>query len=100
MIKLPLRRHSTQCMFASWFTVNTVTAVCVLSYVTTYHIHSILAMKVWVLALLSISLLVFCSCVLLICRQPQTSKKVSFMVRGHTTPVSGYRVCAAAHKHS
>lgn len=57
-----------------------VTAVCVLSYITTYHIPSILSMKVWVLAVLSVSLLVFCSCVLLICRQPQTSKKVSFMV--------------------
>lgn len=66
--------------------MNTVSVVCVLSYITTYHIHSIMGMKVWVLASLSVSLLVFCSCVLLICRQPQTSKKVSFMVRGHTAP--------------
>lgn len=70
----------SRCLFVCLFVMNTVTAVCVLSYITTYHIPSILSMKVWVLAVLSVSLLVFCSCVLLICRQPQTSKKVSFMV--------------------
>lgn len=54
--------------------------VCVVSYLTTYHISSILSMKVWVLALLTVCLLIFAGCVFMVCRQPQTSKKVSFMV--------------------
>lgn len=58
----------------------TVVIVCALSYLTTYHISSILGTQVWVLVLLSVGLLLFSCCVLLICRQPQTSKKVSFMV--------------------
>lgn len=58
----------------------TVVIVCVLSYLTTYHISSILGTQVWVLVLLSMCLLLFSCCILLICRQPQTSKKVSFMV--------------------
>ncbi|XP_060904868.1 cationic amino acid transporter 2 isoform X2 [Labrus mixtus] len=57
-----------------------VLLVCVMSYLTTYHIGSILAMEVWILALLTLCLLIFSSCVYMICRQPQTSKKVSFMV--------------------
>uniref|UniRef100_A0A4W6BXT1 Solute carrier family 7 member 2 n=1 Tax=Lates calcarifer TaxID=8187 RepID=A0A4W6BXT1_LATCA len=57
-------------------------AVCVLilSYLTTYHISSILGMEVWILASLSMCLLIFSGCVLMVYRQPQTSKKVSFMV--------------------
>uniref|UniRef100_A0A3Q3MLJ9 Cationic amino acid transporter 2 n=1 Tax=Labrus bergylta TaxID=56723 RepID=A0A3Q3MLJ9_9LABR len=58
----------------------TVLLVCVMSYLTTYHIGSILAMEVWILALLTLCLLIFSGCVYMICRQPQTSKKVSFMV--------------------
>lgn len=56
--------------------------VCVLSYLTTYHIGNILRMEVWVLASLSLGLLIFSGCVYMVCRQPQTTKKVSFMVRG------------------
>lgn len=55
--------------------------VCLLSYLTTYHISSILCTEVWVLVLLSISVVIFSSCIILICKQPQTCKKVSFMVR-------------------
>ncbi|XP_068181388.1 cationic amino acid transporter 2 isoform X2 [Antennarius striatus] len=54
--------------------------VCVLSYLTTYHNKSIVGMEVWLLALLSVCLLIFIGCIVMICRQPQTSKKVSFMV--------------------
>lgn len=57
-----------------------VLVVCVMSYLTTYHIGAILNLKVWIFALLSVCLLIFSGCVLMICRQPQTSKKVSFMV--------------------
>ncbi|XP_036933802.1 cationic amino acid transporter 2 isoform X2 [Acanthopagrus latus] len=57
-----------------------VLVVCVLSYLTTYHIGNILRMEVWVLASLSVGLLVFSGCVYMVCRQPQTTKKVSFMV--------------------
>uniref|UniRef100_A0A8C2WJH2 Cationic amino acid transporter 2 n=1 Tax=Cyclopterus lumpus TaxID=8103 RepID=A0A8C2WJH2_CYCLU len=54
--------------------------VCVVSYLTTYHIYSILYMEVWILALLTVCLLIFSGCVFMVCRQPQTTKKVSFMV--------------------
>ncbi|XP_030594523.1 cationic amino acid transporter 2 isoform X2 [Archocentrus centrarchus] len=57
-----------------------VLIVCVVSYLTTYHINSILGMEVWILALLSVCLLIFSSCVFMVVRQPQTNKKVSFMV--------------------
>ncbi|XP_018530910.1 LOW QUALITY PROTEIN: cationic amino acid transporter 2 [Lates calcarifer] len=57
-----------------------VLVVCVVSYLTTYHISSILGMEVWILASLSMCLLIFSGCVLMVYRQPQTSKKVSFMV--------------------
>ncbi|XP_054648323.1 cationic amino acid transporter 2 isoform X3 [Dunckerocampus dactyliophorus] len=57
-----------------------VLLVCVLSYLTTYHIESICGLKVWILASLTACLLMFCGCVFMICRQPQTTQKVSFMV--------------------
>lgn len=57
-----------------------VLLVCVVSYLTTYYIGSILGLEVWILAFLSISLLIFSGCVFMICRQPQTAKRVSFMV--------------------
>ncbi|KAK2849452.1 hypothetical protein Q5P01_009286 [Channa striata] len=57
-----------------------VLVVCVVSYLTTYRVNSILAMEVWVLALLATCLLIFSGCTFMVCRQPQTSKKVSFMV--------------------
>lgn len=59
--------------------------VCVLSYLTTYQISSILGAQAWTLALMSLCLVLFGCCILLICRQPQTSKKVSFMVGGTRT---------------
>ncbi|XP_059201523.1 cationic amino acid transporter 2 isoform X2 [Centropristis striata] len=57
-----------------------VLVVCVVSYLTTYHIPCILSMEVWILAVLTLCLLIFSGCVFMVCRQPQTSKKVSFMV--------------------
>ncbi|XP_077388601.1 cationic amino acid transporter 2 isoform X2 [Festucalex cinctus] len=57
-----------------------VLLVCVISYLTTYHIASIISIQVWILASLSACLLLFGCCVVIICRQPQTTKKVSFMV--------------------
>ncbi|XP_041653199.1 cationic amino acid transporter 2 isoform X2 [Cheilinus undulatus] len=57
-----------------------VLLVCVVSYLTTYHISSIVGMEVWILVLMSMCLLIFTGCIFMICRQPQTSKKVSFMV--------------------
>ncbi|XP_053179286.1 cationic amino acid transporter 2 [Scomber japonicus] len=57
-----------------------VLLVCVASYLTTYHNSSIIGMEVWILASLAVFLLLFSGCVYMIYRQPQTSKKVSFMV--------------------
>uniref|UniRef100_A0A3B3ZXS8 Cationic amino acid transporter 2 n=1 Tax=Periophthalmus magnuspinnatus TaxID=409849 RepID=A0A3B3ZXS8_9GOBI len=57
-----------------------VLLVCVMSYLTTCHVRAIVSLEVWVLVLLSLCLLLFSLCVLMICRQPQTTKKVSFMV--------------------
>uniref|UniRef100_A0A669B724 Cationic amino acid transporter 2 n=1 Tax=Oreochromis niloticus TaxID=8128 RepID=A0A669B724_ORENI len=57
-----------------------VLVVCVISYLTTYHINSVLGLEVWILASLSVCLLVFSSCIFMVIRQPQTKKKVSFMV--------------------
>uniref|UniRef100_H2M2U7 Cationic amino acid transporter 2 n=1 Tax=Oryzias latipes TaxID=8090 RepID=H2M2U7_ORYLA len=54
--------------------------VCIVSYLTTYHFEALCSAEAWILALLSTCLLVFSGCVLMVCRQPQTSKKVSFMV--------------------
>ncbi|XP_049604516.1 cationic amino acid transporter 2 isoform X2 [Syngnathus scovelli] len=57
-----------------------VLLVCVISYLTTYHIDAIIGMEVWIFATLSVCLLIFVGCVVMICRQPQTAQKVSFMV--------------------
>ncbi|KAM4733228.1 cationic amino acid transporter 2 isoform 2-T2 [Anableps anableps] len=57
-----------------------VVIVCVISYLTTYHFNSIVGLEVWILVLLSVCLLIFSFCVFMVCRQPQTTKKVSFMV--------------------
>ncbi|XP_046706197.1 cationic amino acid transporter 2 isoform X2 [Silurus meridionalis] len=54
--------------------------VCVMSALTTHCGQSILALEPWVLGVLAASFLIFFMCVVLVCRQPQTSKKVSFMV--------------------
>lgn len=73
--------------------LTAVLVVCVVSYLTTYHIGSILGVEVWILASLSVCLLIFSGCVYMICRQPQTRKKVSFMVRGRSiSPPSSYQV--------
>ncbi|XP_041846989.1 cationic amino acid transporter 2 isoform X1 [Melanotaenia boesemani] len=57
-----------------------VMVVCIISYLTTYHLDSISGLKAWILALLSVCFLIFSGCIFMICRQPQTTKKVSFMV--------------------
>uniref|UniRef100_A0A1A8S403 Solute carrier family 7 (Cationic amino acid transporter, y+ system), member 2 n=1 Tax=Nothobranchius rachovii TaxID=451742 RepID=A0A1A8S403_9TELE len=57
-----------------------VLVVCVVSYLTTYHFGSLFGLEVWLLAVLSVCLVIFGACVLMVCRQPQTTKKVSFMV--------------------
>ncbi|XP_008292918.1 cationic amino acid transporter 2 isoform X1 [Stegastes partitus] len=57
-----------------------VLVVCAVSYLTTYHIYAIIGLEVWILASLTVCLLIFSGCVFMVCRQPQTSKKVSFMV--------------------
>uniref|UniRef100_A0A3Q2PKY3 Cationic amino acid transporter 2 n=1 Tax=Fundulus heteroclitus TaxID=8078 RepID=A0A3Q2PKY3_FUNHE len=57
-----------------------VLIVCITSYLTTYHFNSIIGLEVWILASLSACLLIFSFCVFMVCRQPQTTKKVSFMV--------------------
>lgn len=67
------------CVFVCF--LITVLDVCVVSYLTTYHLQSISCFEVWILALLSVCLVIFSGCVLMVCRQPQTTKKVSFMVR-------------------
>ncbi|XP_072295991.1 cationic amino acid transporter 2 isoform X2 [Eucyclogobius newberryi] len=57
-----------------------VMAVCVMSFLTTVHVGDIVSLVPWVLVLLGFSLLLFSFCVFMICQQPQTTKKVSFMV--------------------
>ncbi|XP_064829449.1 cationic amino acid transporter 2 isoform X2 [Oncorhynchus masou masou] len=57
-----------------------VLVVCVISALTTYHGYAIICMETWILCCLALSLVVFIGCVVLICQQPQTSRKVSFMV--------------------
>uniref|UniRef100_A0A672Z1U0 Cationic amino acid transporter C-terminal domain-containing protein n=1 Tax=Sphaeramia orbicularis TaxID=375764 RepID=A0A672Z1U0_9TELE len=60
--------------------ISVVLMVCVISYFTTYHTGPIINMEVWILALLCVCLLIFGGSVFMISRQPQTNKKVSFMV--------------------
>ncbi|KAL0973922.1 hypothetical protein UPYG_G00212980 [Umbra pygmaea] len=57
-----------------------VLVVCVISALTTYHSYAIVNVEAWMLCSLALALLLFIVCVILICKQPQTSKKVSFMV--------------------
>ncbi|XP_043113656.1 cationic amino acid transporter 2 isoform X1 [Puntigrus tetrazona] len=57
-----------------------VFAVCVISALNTYYGQAIIALKPWALGVLGASLFIFIMCILLVCRQPQTRKKVSFMV--------------------
>ncbi|XP_068069300.2 cationic amino acid transporter 2 isoform X1 [Danio rerio] len=60
--------------------IITVLVVCVVSTLNTYYGQAIIAMELWALGVLAASLFIFIICVFLICRQPQTRKKVSFMV--------------------
>uniref|UniRef100_A0A9J7YX90 Cationic amino acid transporter 2 n=1 Tax=Cyprinus carpio carpio TaxID=630221 RepID=A0A9J7YX90_CYPCA len=57
-----------------------VFVVCVISALNTYYGHAIIAMEPWALGVLGASFFIFILCILLVCRQPQTRKKVSFMV--------------------
>ncbi|XP_016366670.1 cationic amino acid transporter 2 isoform X1 [Sinocyclocheilus rhinocerous] len=57
-----------------------VFVVCVISTLNTYYGPAIIAMEPWALGVLGASLFIFIMCILLVCRQPQTRKKVSFMV--------------------
>ncbi|XP_036406610.1 cationic amino acid transporter 2 isoform X2 [Megalops cyprinoides] len=57
-----------------------VLVVCVVSTLTTYKGQAILAMESWILGLLAVAFVIFVACVFIVCRQPQTRKKVSFMV--------------------
>ncbi|KAL7863180.1 hypothetical protein SRHO_G00121640 [Serrasalmus rhombeus] len=57
-----------------------VVTVCVISAITTHCGQAILSMVPWVLGTLAVSFVVFFICIILVCRQPQTSKRVSFMV--------------------
>ncbi|XDV37148.1 hypothetical protein PO909_006800 [Leuciscus waleckii] len=57
-----------------------VIIVCVVSTLNTYYGQAIIAMEPWALGVLAASLFIFIMCILLVCRQPQTRKKVSFMV--------------------
>lgn len=62
------------------FLLFTAIIVCIISALTTYYGQAILAMEPWVLGVLGASFFIFFMCIVLVCRQPQTSKKVSFMV--------------------
>ncbi|KAG1929124.1 cationic amino acid transporter 2 isoform X2 [Pimephales promelas] len=57
-----------------------VLIVCVVSTLNTYYGQAVIAMEPWALGVLVASLFIFIMCILLVCRQPQTRKKVSFMV--------------------
>ncbi|KAL4641475.1 cationic amino acid transporter 2-like isoform X2 [Arapaima gigas] len=57
-----------------------VLLVCVISSLTTYYIPLILQKEPWLLGLLLAALLLLLGCIFVICRQPQTRRKVSFMV--------------------
>uniref|UniRef100_A0A9J7ZFA9 Solute carrier family 7 member 2 n=2 Tax=Cyprinus carpio TaxID=7962 RepID=A0A9J7ZFA9_CYPCA len=76
---LPTEQTSTAisdlCLF-----FPTVFVVCVISALNTYYGHAIIAMEPWALGVLGASFFIFILCILLVCRQPQTRKKVSFMV--------------------
>ncbi|XP_076877410.1 cationic amino acid transporter 2 isoform X2 [Brachyhypopomus gauderio] len=57
-----------------------VIVVCTISALTTHYGQAVLALESWILGVLAASLLILFTCIILVCRQPQTSKKVSFMV--------------------
>ncbi|KAJ8269697.1 hypothetical protein COCON_G00123040 [Conger conger] len=57
-----------------------VLVVCVVSSLTTYKGQAILDLEPWILCVLLVAIFIFFICVFVIWRQPQTQKKVSFMV--------------------
>ncbi|XP_010896406.1 cationic amino acid transporter 2 isoform X1 [Esox lucius] len=57
-----------------------VVTVCVISALTTYHGQAVIDMEAWILCSLALALVLFIGCGVLICQQPQTHRKVSFMV--------------------
>ncbi|XP_061107452.1 cationic amino acid transporter 2 isoform X2 [Conger conger] len=57
-----------------------VLVVCVVSSLTTYKGQAILDLEPWILCVLFVAIFIFFICVFVIWRQPQTQKKVSFMV--------------------
>ncbi|MBN3299215.1 CTR2 protein, partial [Amia calva] len=74
---LPTKQSSTVVNIA----VSTIAVVvCIISALTTYKVHAILAMESWILGVLAVCLMIFIVCVLIVLRQPQTRKKVAFMV--------------------
>uniref|UniRef100_A0A674D0C2 Cationic amino acid transporter 2 n=1 Tax=Salmo trutta TaxID=8032 RepID=A0A674D0C2_SALTR len=82
VLKPPLvpTEQSSSVVNMSVYCLSTVLVVCVISALTTYHGYAIIRMETWILCCLALSLVVFIGCVVLICQQPQTSRKVSFMV--------------------
>ncbi|KAJ8015141.1 hypothetical protein DPEC_G00023070 [Dallia pectoralis] len=57
-----------------------VVAVCAISVLTTYHGQAVIDLKAWILCSLALALVLFIISMVFICKQPQTDKKVSFMV--------------------
>ncbi|KAJ8383121.1 hypothetical protein SKAU_G00038990 [Synaphobranchus kaupii] len=57
-----------------------VLVVCVVSSLTTYKGQAILDLEPWIISLLSVAIVIFIFCVFIVGKQPQTRKKVSFMV--------------------
>lgn len=57
-----------------------VVVICIVSIVTTHYQNAIVALEPWSLGVLAASFGVFLICVFVICKQPQTTRKVSFMV--------------------
>ncbi|KAF4104720.1 cationic amino acid transporter 2 isoform X1 [Onychostoma macrolepis] len=74
---LPTEQTSTA---VNMSVVIMVFVVCVISTLNTYYGQAIIAMEPWALGVLGASLFIFIMCILLVCKQPQTRKKVSFMV--------------------
>uniref|UniRef100_A0A3Q3MU44 Solute carrier family 7 member 2 n=1 Tax=Mastacembelus armatus TaxID=205130 RepID=A0A3Q3MU44_9TELE len=64
----------------SSFVVNLSISVLGRKATCTFLPHALSAVYLQILALLSACLLIFTGCTFMVCRQPQTSKKVSFMV--------------------
>ncbi|XP_028815777.1 cationic amino acid transporter 2 isoform X2 [Denticeps clupeoides] len=57
-----------------------VVVICVVSILTTYYGQTILALAPWALGTLAGTFVIFVASIFLICKQPQSSRKVSFMV--------------------